>query len=121
MPSTRVWNSGGAPRMSSLAMVGPLAALLAAAGADEVAAGADAAAADVAAAGVDAAADVAAAGAELLAAVDVDFFELLQALILSASATPAAPMIRILRFIIGMSPCGDVGVGVSDGRANRGM
>jgi hypothetical protein len=102
--------------MSSLAMVGPLAALLAAAGADDAAAGADDAAADVAAGADDAAADVAAAGAELLAGLDVDFFELLQALRLSATATPAEPRIRILRFISGY-----LLVGVSDGRANRGM
>src|SRR5450432_3312286 len=83
MPSTRVWNSGGPPRMSLLAIVAPPAAGVAAV---EPAAVVDAAGVDVV--GVDVA--------------PLDFFEL-QALTLSASAAPAAPMIRILRFI-GMSP-----------------
>src|SRR5471030_2440307 len=85
MPSTRVWNSGGPPRISLLAIVAPPAAGVAAAEPAAVDA-AEVAAADVV--GVDVA--------------PLDFFEL-QALTLSASAAPAAPMIRILRFI-GMSP-----------------
>src|SRR5438105_3746401 len=94
MPSTRVWNSGGAPKMSLLAMVAPPAA-----GADAaalVAAALDAAAgAEV----LGAAADVdAAAGGVLLAAAGV-FFELLHALAPRAKAKPADAMRSTLRFM----------------------
>ena len=103
MPSTRVWNSGGAPRMSWLAMVGPLAALLAAGAADDAAAddgaGAadDAAADDGAGAAEDAAADVA-AGAELVGVLAV-FLELLHPASPRASVMPVVPMSKTLRFM----------------------
>src|SRR5665213_949202 len=97
MPSTRVWNSGGAPKMSWLAMVGPLAALLGAGAADEDAAGTDAAADDGAGAADDAAA-VVAGGAELLG-VPAVFLELLQPASPRASVMPVAPMSRTLRFM----------------------
>src|SRR5450755_525865 len=94
MPSTRVWNSGGAPKMSLLAMVAPpaagadddgvaAAALVAAAGADVVAA----------VAGVDAA-----AGGVLLAVAGV-FFELLHAVAPRTSAKPVLAMRIALRFM----------------------
>src|ERR1019366_10367842 len=96
MPSTRVWNSGGAPSMSWRAMVGPLAALLGAGAADDAAA-VDAAA-DVGAGAADDDADVPAAGGAVLGAVDVDFLEL-HAASPRASVMPVAPMSRTLRFM----------------------
>jgi hypothetical protein len=98
MPSTRVWNSGGAPRMSWLAMVGPLAALLGAGAADDAAedaAGTDAAADDGADAD-DAAAVV--TGGTLLAVLDVDLLEA-QPASPRERVMPVTPMSRSLRFM----------------------
>src|SRR5450432_743648 len=82
MPSTLVWNSAGPPRMSLLAMVAPPAAGAEAAGAE-----------------ADAAVVAAGAGVDAAGVASVAFFEL-HALMPSASAALAAPMIITLRFMI---------------------